>query len=148
MNCKGFHHLTWNDRLTIEKLLKIKTPKAKIAEALGVSERTIYYEIKRGMCVQQTTDYIFEERYCPEVAERAYRENLKAKGPDLKIGSNKDLADFIEEQIIVHHYSPGAALCAGKGKFPNCLSHRLRILLLWREWHWATFSNLRHSQCR
>ena len=45
MNYKGFHHLTWNDRLTIEKMLKVHTAKAKIAEALGVSVRTIYYEI-------------------------------------------------------------------------------------------------------
>ena len=50
MNRKGFHHLTWNDRLTIEKMLKIGTSKAKIAEALGVCERTVYYEIKRGLC--------------------------------------------------------------------------------------------------
>lgn len=114
MNSKGFHHLTWNDRLTIEKMLKIKTPKAKMAAALGVSERTIYYEIKRGLCTQQTTDLIFVERYCPEVAERAYRENLKAKGPDLKIGGNKDLADFLEDKIIVHHFSPGAALVEAK----------------------------------
>ena len=41
MNYKGFHHLTWNDRLTIEKMLKVRTAKAKIAEALGVSVRTI-----------------------------------------------------------------------------------------------------------
>lgn len=41
MNYKGFHHLTWNDRLTIEKMLKVHTAKAKIAEALGVSVRTI-----------------------------------------------------------------------------------------------------------
>ena len=39
MNYKGFHHLTWNDRLTIEKMLKVRTAKAKIAEALGVSVR-------------------------------------------------------------------------------------------------------------
>ena len=88
MNYKGFHHLTWNDRLTIEKMLKVRTAKAKIAEALGVSVRTIYYEIKRGMCTQRNTDYTVEERYCAEVAERAYREHLKAKGPDLKIGNN------------------------------------------------------------
>lgn len=114
MNYKGFHHLTWNDRLTIEKMLKVNTPKAKIAQALGVSERTIYYEIKRGLCTQQTTDYIFEGRYCPEVAERAYREHLKAKGPNLKIGKNKELANFLEEQIIEHHFSPGAALVEAK----------------------------------
>ena len=46
MNYKGFHHLTWNDRLTIEKMLKVHTAKAKIAEALGVSVRTIYYQAR------------------------------------------------------------------------------------------------------
>lgn len=61
MNYKGFHHLTWNDRLTIEKMLKVHTAKAKIAEALGVSVRTIYYEIKRGMCTQRNTDYTVED---------------------------------------------------------------------------------------
>lgn len=114
MNYKGFHHLTWNDRLTIEKMLKIKTPKKQIAEALGVSVRTIYYEIKRGLCKQQTTDYIYVMSYCAEVAERAYRANLKAKGPDLKIGNNQELADFLELQIIEHHFSPGAALVEAK----------------------------------
>ena len=58
MNYKGFHHLTWNDRLTIEKMLKVRTAKAKIAEALSVSVRTIYYEIKRGMCTQRNTDSV------------------------------------------------------------------------------------------
>ena len=114
MNYKGFHHLTWNDRLTIEKMLKVHTAKAKIAEALGVSVRTIYYEIKRGMCTQRNTDYTVEERYCAEVAERAYREHLKAKGPDLKIGNNIELSNFLEEQIIEHHFSPGAALVEEK----------------------------------
>lgn len=114
MNYKGFHHLTWNDRLTIEKMLKVHTAKAKIAEALGVSVRTIYYEIKRGMCTQRNTDYTVEERYCAEVAERAYREHLKAKGPDLKIGNNIELSNFLEEQIIEHHFSPGAALVEAK----------------------------------
>lgn len=114
MNYKGFHHLTWNDRLTIEKMLKVHTAKAKIAEALGVSVRTIYYEIKRGMCTQRNTDYTVEERYCAEVAERAYREHLKAKGPDLKIGNNIELSNFLEEQIIEHHFSPGAALVGQK----------------------------------
>ena len=114
MNYKGFHHLTWNDRLTIEKMLKVRTAKAKIAEALGVSVRTIYYEIKRGMCTQRNTDYTVEERYCAEVAERAYREHLKAKGPDLKIGNNIELSNFLEEQIIEHHFSPGAALVEAK----------------------------------
>ena len=48
MNKKGSTHITWNDRLTIEKMLKVKDTRAKIAEAIGVCERTLYYELARG----------------------------------------------------------------------------------------------------
>ena len=33
MNYKGFHQLQWEDRLVIEKMLKVGDSKAKIAEA-------------------------------------------------------------------------------------------------------------------
>lgn len=39
MNYKGFHQLQWEDRLVIEKMLKVGDSKAKIAEALGVCKR-------------------------------------------------------------------------------------------------------------
>lgn len=110
MNCKGFHHLDWTDRLTLEKMLKVGDSKAKIAKALGVCERTIYYEIKRGMCVQQINECDFEERYCPEVAERLYQENLRAKGPDFKVGKDRAFVEYVERKIIDEHYSPGAIL--------------------------------------
>lgn len=110
MNHKGFHHLTWNDRLTLEKMLKAKCTKAAIAEALGVCIKTVYNEINRGLCVQQTSDYTFEERYCPDVAERKYREHLKDKGPDLKIGHDYAFVEFVERKIIDEQFSPGAVL--------------------------------------
>ena len=86
--------------LQIEKMLKIKTPVAKIAETLGKCRKTIYNEIKRGLCVQQTSEYEFIERYCADVAERRYQENLRAKGPDVKLGKDFDFAEYIEDQII------------------------------------------------
>ena len=52
MNYKGNQHLKWEDRLSLERMLKIKTPKPKIAEALGVCLKTVYNEIARGMCEQ------------------------------------------------------------------------------------------------
>lgn len=79
MNRKGSEHIDWNDRLTIEKMLKVGDTRKKIAEAIGVCERTIYYELARGKCVQQTSDYEFVERYCADVAERKYQEHLRAK---------------------------------------------------------------------
>lgn len=110
MNYKGYHHLKWEDRLTIERMLKIKMKPAKIAEALGVCVKTIYNEIERGTCIQQTSDYEFVERYCADVAERKYQENLRAKGPDIKLGKDFAFAEYIENQIINKKRSPGAAL--------------------------------------
>ncbi len=112
MNKKGSTHITWNDRLTIEKMLKVKDTKAKIAEAIGVCERTLYYELARGKCVQQTTDYEFVERYCADVAERKYQEHLREKGPDIKLGNDHKFAKKVEELIVDHGFSPAAALKA------------------------------------
>lgn len=110
MNCKGFKQLQWEDRLTIERMLKVGNPVAKIAEALEVCKKTIYNELKRGMCLQQKEGYIFEECYCPEVAERKYQENLRAKGPDLKVGKDHSFVQYVEHKIIDEGYSPGAVL--------------------------------------
>lgn len=89
MNHKDAKHFTWDQRLTLERMLKKGFTKAAIASALGKCERSIYYEINRGLCVQQTSGYEFIEVYCPEVAERRYREFLKEKGRDLKIGKDQ-----------------------------------------------------------
>lgn len=79
MNHKDAKHFTWDQRLTLERMLKKGFTKAAIASALGKCERSIYYEINRGLCVQQTSEYEFIEVYCPEVAERKYRDFLKDK---------------------------------------------------------------------
>jgi len=91
-------------------MLKKGFKKPDIAKALGKCRSSIYYEIDRGMCTQQTTDCEFVKCYCPEVAERKYREHLKEKGPDLKIGHDYALVKRLEELIVKQHFSPGAAL--------------------------------------
>lgn len=63
----------------------------------------------RGQYMQQH-DAEFVMEYCADVAERKYQENLRAKGPDLKLGNDFALAEFIESKIIIDHYSPGATL--------------------------------------
>lgn len=110
MNHKGATHFSWDQRLTLERMLKKGIPKPVIADALGKCLRSIYYEIERGKCVQMTTDYEFVVKYSPEQAQRKYKEFLAAKGPDLKIGHDHALARRLEELIAVQHFSPGAAL--------------------------------------
>ena len=112
MNKKGSTHITLNDRLTIEKMLKVNSTRAKIAEAIGVCERSLYYELERGKCEQMTTDLEIVVRYCADVAERKYQENLRAKGPDLKLGNDHKFARRVEELIVDNGFSPGAALKA------------------------------------
>lgn len=110
MNHKGSKHFTLDERLTLERMLKAGFSKPEIAAALGKCLQSIYNEIARGKCVQITSDYEFVERYSPEQAERKYRENLAAKGPDLKIGHDHALVRRIEELVVERHFSPGAAL--------------------------------------
>ena len=107
---RKFHHLTPTDRAIIEKYLKRKIPIREIAADLGVSRVTIYREIKRGLCVQMTSDLIMEERYCADVAQAKYERNMEGKGPGLKIGKDHALAAYIEAKILYEDYSPAAVL--------------------------------------
>lgn len=110
MNQKGRKHFTWDQRLTLERMLKMGFTRSAIANALDKCERSIYYEINRGLCVQQTSEYEFIEVYCPEIAEQRYRGLLKEKGRDLKIGHDHALARRLEELVMIYKFSPGAAL--------------------------------------
>ena len=108
---KKGEHIKWEDRLQIQGALRSGAKPAEIAKTIGCCRATIYNEINRGMCIQQH-DAEFVEEYCADVAERKYQENLRAKGPDLKLGSDFALAEYIETKIVIEHYSPGAALAA------------------------------------
>ncbi len=56
------------------------------------------------------SDLTTNEQYSPDIAHEAYRANLTAKGAPLKIGSDHDLAEYIEYKIVYEHYSPAAVL--------------------------------------
>ena len=107
---RRFKHLTKADRLTIETMIKDGKSEKEIAERIGVHESTIYREIKRGQYMHRNSDYTEELRYSPDIAHQKYRENLKAKGPDLKIGNDQELANYIEKRIADDGYSPEAVL--------------------------------------
>ena len=103
-------HLTWTDRLKIEKWLKEGMSVYKIADKLRVHNTTIYAELKRGRYKHLTTHLLTEYRYSPEIAEARYRRNLQAKGQELKIGKDREFAEYIEKKIADEKYSPAAVL--------------------------------------
>ena len=102
-------HIKWEDRLKIQGALRTGAKPAEIAKMIGCCRATVYNEINRGQCVQQH-DAEFVTEYCADVAERKYQEALRAKGPDIKLGNDFELAEFLENKIIDDRFSPGAAL--------------------------------------
>lgn len=109
-----FRHLTWTDRLRIEKMLKEGHTSQEIADTLRVNVSTINREKKRGETVQMDSELRTKVVYTADRAHAKYRENMKAKGPELKIGNDRELADYLEKKIRDDKYSPEAALAAAK----------------------------------
>ena len=107
---RNYKHLTYTQRLQIETLLKVKTPVKTIADTLGVHKSTIYREIKRGLYTRLTSEYEFIESYSPDIADKEYRNHLKAKGTTLKLANDYALANYIEYKITNEKYSPRAVL--------------------------------------
>lgn len=103
-------HLTWNDRLTIERMLLKHYPVKEIADAVGCCERTIYYEIKRAT-YWHTDQHGFDHlRYNPDGAQARYNEMLKHKGRPAKVTLDEQYRKDIADLIKLKHYSPQAAM--------------------------------------
>lgn len=108
---RAYKHLSYTDRLRIEKWLNNGYSYRQIADKLRVHISTIYREVKKGE-YQRLDGETWEYRtaYSPDIAEKHYQDNLRAKGADLKIGKDHELAAYIENKILTQKCSPAAAL--------------------------------------
>lgn len=103
--------MTWTQRLQLESLLKLKTPVKEICKILGVSNSTIYREIKRGEYKRiNGATWEYYTAYSPDIAQEKYLVNLSGKGAPLKIGKDFEFADYIEKRIGKDKMSPCAVL--------------------------------------
>ena len=108
---RTFKHLTKNDRLRIEKWQRRGLKPPQIAEKLRVHVSTIYRELKRGEYERlDGATWEMVTAYSPDIAEARYQEHLREKGPDLKIGKDHELANYIEATIVEKECSPAAVL--------------------------------------
>lgn len=115
MSGRMYRHLRWTDRLKIEKMIREGcTDKKEMARVLRVSLTTIYNELHRGEYTRMRSDLTTYTAYSADVAEQKYQANLRAKGPDLKIGNDRALAEYLEDKMANEKYSPAAALSAIK----------------------------------
>ena len=80
MNYKGYKQLQYNDRLKIEGALRTGARVADIAREIGVCKKTIYNEIKRGLCVQQREGYFSRRSIAPTWRRQNTRKTSAQKG--------------------------------------------------------------------
>ena len=107
---RKYRHLTWEDRLYLEKMLKLNYRKKEIAQVIGCSLATVYNEIKRGSYEHLTSELTTEVRYAPEVSYGKYRKALSEKGRTPKLEGAPKLKSYIEEMIVSQNYSPEAVI--------------------------------------
>ena len=104
---KKYKHLTYAERTMIERWYnRDHLTKREIAKNLDKNERTIRREIKRGLTINLTSEYEEIEVYSADIAQEEYEKNLKAKGQDLKIGSDIEIVKRIEKMIKEEKKSP------------------------------------------
>lgn len=110
-------HLTWNDRLTIEKMLREGYSKPQIARYLGVHHSTVYDECRRGAVELKRSDLTTYISYSADVAKDYHLDRKKNMEKPLKIGKDHRLARWLVKTIS-EGYSPSAA-CSMLGKTPE-----------------------------
>ena len=104
---KKYKHINYVERRQIERWYNNeKKSKKEIAGLLNKSERTIRREINRGQVKNLT--WMLEEImvYSADYAEEKYQYHLRGKGPELKIGNDYQLVEYIENGIKKERKSP------------------------------------------
>lgn len=106
-------HLTYHDRLTIERMLLKGFPIKEIADAIGCHVSTIYKEIKRARYKHTVKPHLpDEDRYNPDGAQMIADRLKSKKRYQPKILQSKEYRHEIRRYILKEHYSPEAALFA------------------------------------
>ena len=104
---KKYKHLTYVEKTMIERWHNREQKSNKeIAKLLNKSERTIRREIKRGIAIIKDSLWRDVEVYSADISNDEYKSNMRAKGQDLKIGSDIDIIKLIEKMIKEDKKSP------------------------------------------
>jgi len=99
-------HLTREERMIIERMSRGGIPPRDIAAGLDRHPRTIERELKRGRVKHLDTHLKVKHVYSSDRGQEVHDLNATARGPDLKLGKNHQLAEFIRLRIVEHKESP------------------------------------------
>lgn len=116
-------HLTWNDRLTIEKMLREGYSKPQIARYLGVHHSTVYDECRRGAVELKRSDLTTYISYSADVAKDYHLDRKKNMEKPLKIGKDHRLARWLVKPSPRGIPRPLPAPCWAKRRRPPSPVH-------------------------
>ena len=111
-------------RYKIEGYLEVHMTQKKIAEQIGVTERTIRREIAMRKVIQRDSEWRKKLVYKADYAQARNEEREANKGRQLSIGKNHKLVQFLESKIRDEKFSPDAALAAAR-KSPGFAGQKL-----------------------
>lgn len=103
-------YITERQRYEIELLLKEKYTLPRISKALGIAYHTLWHEVKRGTVKQIDTHLREFYAYRADYAQMVCDNSMSNRGRNLKIGSDHELAAYIEDMVRNKKYSPEALL--------------------------------------
>jgi len=99
-------HLTREERMVIERMSRGGIPPRDIAAAVDRHPRTIERELHKGRVKHLDTYLRTTYVYSSDRGQEVHDLNATARGPDLKLGKNHQLAEFVRFRIVEHRESP------------------------------------------
>lgn len=93
------HYMTKEERDKLEAYLNAGKKPSWIAKKMGFCRQTIYNEIERGSYMH-TVEWWEEKRYSADKGQQVHEQNQTAKGPGLKIGNDREYAEFLEKKML------------------------------------------------
>ena len=109
MKISGYRTFKKRDRDKLEALYNAGFSIKRIAEELGFTYSGVYYELRRGYYMHRNHDWTETKKYSAEKAQFVADMNATAKGAPIKLGKDKEFANFVENMVL-EGYSPGAIL--------------------------------------
>jgi len=99
-------HLNKEERVVIERMSMAGYPAMDIAGALDRDTRTIERELIKGCVEHLDSELRVKMAYSSDRGQDVHDLNATAKGPQLKLGKNKELVEFVRKRIVEHKESP------------------------------------------
>ncbi len=105
-NSRRGKHLNREERILLERMSRGGIPPLDIAAVLDRHPRTIERELQRGRVRHIDSELRQKFVYSSDRGQAVHDLNATARGPDLKLGKNHHLAEFIRFRIVEHKESP------------------------------------------